>query len=81
MLPKKDWFAMTLEVESGNAKAIAGGERLVLRPIWSPDGSHVAFISVGPTGQPDIYVVGSDGRDLRPMQVSIRSKEAFIDWR
>ena len=81
VLPKKDWFAVTLDVETGNAKAIAGGERVVLRPIWSPDGGHVAFISVGATGQPDIYVVGSDGRDLRPMQASIRSKEAFIDWR
>jgi Tol biopolymer transport system component len=81
VLPTKDWFVVITNVETGRTAAIAGADRLVLRPTWSPDGRRVAFISVGPTGQPDIYVVGSDGRGLRPLQATIRSKEAFIDWR
>lgn len=80
-LPTKDWYAITFDVETGKTAAIAGEDRLVLRPIWSPDGRHVAFISVGPTGQPDVYLVGSDGQGLRPMQATIRTKEGFIDWR
>lgn len=80
-LPLKDWYAVAVEVASGAARVVAGGDQLVLRPAWSPDGRQIAFISVGPTGQPDIYVVDRDGGLPHPLQMTIRSKEAFFDWR
>ncbi len=81
-LPLKDWYAVLLDVESGAGAALAwGGDRLVLRPTWTPDGSAIAFLSVGPTGQPDIYLAGRDGTDPRPLQFTLRSKESYFDWR
>ena len=80
-LPLKDWYAVTTDLDGGASAVVAGSDRLVLRPTWSPDGRSIAFISTSPDGQPDIYVVGRDGRGLRPLQVTIKSKESFFDWR
>ena len=33
-------------------------------PSWSPDGRHIAFV-YDPVGDPEIYVMGSDGSNLR----------------
>lgn len=31
-------------------------------PKWSPDGSMIAFLSVEPNGNYEIYVIDSDGK-------------------
>lgn len=33
-------------------------------PAWSPDGSQIAFVSAQKDGDPQIFVVDADGRDL-----------------
>jgi Tol biopolymer transport system component len=53
----------------------------VFSPVWSPDGDEIAFIGVSEPGQPDIYLINSDGTGLRPVQVTVRSHEFGLDWR
>jgi len=50
-------------------------------PAWSPDGRSVAFISVGPLGQPDLDVVDAGGGRAVPVQVTLLTKESSVDWR
>jgi Tol biopolymer transport system component len=32
-------------------------------PAWSPDGKRIAFLGAGVDTEPDLYLVGADGRD------------------
>ena len=40
---------------------------IVLAPSWSPDGSRIAFAANIRDGGFDIYTIGSDGKDMRPV--------------
>ncbi|OGO37716.1 MAG: hypothetical protein A2147_00750 [Chloroflexi bacterium RBG_16_57_8] len=49
-----------------------------LYPAWSPDGGHIAFLSMREKDL-DIYVMGADGSDTRKLFDS-GSHDADIDW-
>jgi Tol biopolymer transport system component len=47
-------------------------------PAWSPDGTKIAFVSIGPGGQQDIFVMGSaiDVIDPTPPPVNLTNNPA-----
>jgi hypothetical protein len=80
--------AYVVDIQSGAIKELTSFQNAqVLKPIWSPDGSEVAF-AVGqsdPLGQFEIWVAASDGDDLRPIDTSAalimdsrKSKPVFV---
>jgi Tol biopolymer transport system component len=55
-------------------------ERIELTPVWSPDGSQIAFnaraTSAGPGGEQTIYVMNSDGSGIH----AITGNGGELDW-
>ena len=57
-----------LTPDGSTARALTSFEHKSLYPIvWSPDGSSLAFASLGsdPAGGQDVYVIGRDGNNLQ----------------
>jgi serine/threonine protein kinase len=48
-------------------KTITGGGAGAQRPVWSPDGTRIAFSFEGADLTPAIYVANADGSDLRQL--------------
>lgn len=49
-------------------------------PVWSPDGSQLGFIS-SRDGQPDFYIMDSDGRSIRRVTSSESNREIrYATW-
>lgn len=54
------------DVESGQARQLTAGVKMDTNPVWSPDGSQIAFRSTR-KGSPQIYVMPVDGGEARPL--------------
>lgn len=53
---------------SGEPRRLAGVQGDAFFPAWSPDGASIALrATLTATGRRQIYIVGSDGRGLRPL--------------
>jgi Tol biopolymer transport system component len=51
-----------------------------IHPVWSPDGSQLGFIS-SRDGQPDFYIMDSDGRNIRRVTSSDTNREIrYATW-
>lgn len=48
-------------------------------PVWSPDGKRVLFSMAAADSNPELYVVGSDGRGLKRLTRTRGSAEVFGD--
>jgi hypothetical protein len=77
-----------INVETGEAVTLARTRGQVSQPIFSPDGKSVVSIVIPSVDggvdaffQPDIYRVSANGGALRPVAVTLRTHEAFVDWR
>ena len=81
-MPLSDWYLVRVDVPSGAQHVLttASGSP-VFRPAWSPEGDRIAYISVGTSGQPDIYVIAATGGKAWPLAVTLRTKEQYLDWR
>lgn len=76
------WSLVRLDEATGQRTVLtAPAKRGVFSPTWSPDGGQVAYISVTAGQEPDVWVVGADGSDDRPVQVTQRTFEVSVDWR
>ncbi|HLQ62328.1 MAG TPA: hypothetical protein VK131_10720 [Candidatus Acidoferrales bacterium] len=76
------WYLVRMDVASRAQTVLTRAEDSPpLRPVWSPDGSSIAYITIGRTLAPDIYVVPAGGGRARPLQLTILSKEEYVDWR
>jgi dipeptidyl aminopeptidase/acylaminoacyl peptidase len=80
-LPQEGWHIWTVDVQTGEAKQITGHPIYEESdPTWSPDGKWIAFMSNrydDPDAHPDyidLYVMPSEGGDLRKIDTPIGSK-------
>jgi Tol biopolymer transport system component len=48
-------------------------------PVWSPDGTKIAYEAEGVRGRPDIYVMNTDGSDRRQL-TNHRARDENPDW-
>jgi Tol biopolymer transport system component len=69
----------TLSTDGNNLRRITDNGFWDLYPVWSPDGSRVAFLSQR-TSNLGIYTMNADGSDTKLLYDS-SSNEADIDWR
>ncbi len=76
------WTIVALDLSSGEQRVLALGDGTPIpRPVWSPDGAEIAYVTSATGGKPDIYVVATAGGVPRPLQVTTTSWELFVDWR
>ena len=57
------------------------GELPARDPVWSPDGSRIAFVRVPPdagVSYDQLFVMNADGSDVRQL-TSVQSKTAYVD--
>jgi Tol biopolymer transport system component len=69
----------TLSIDGDDLRRITHNNFWDLYPVWSPDGSRIAFLSQR-TASLGIYVMNADGSDAKVLYDS-SSHEADIDWR
>lgn len=62
-------------VLSGSVTELASG----IQPVWSPDGSMLAFLS-NKSGSQELWTIKFDGSDLRQLTDDELSKEYFLNW-
>jgi TolB protein len=67
----------TFNLDTGEARAIAHG----ISPVWSPDGSMVAFLS-NQSGAPELWIVRADGTGLQQLTQDGQFKSPFgnLSW-
>lgn len=67
-----------VSADGGTAVRLTASPSIETEPVWSPDGSHIAFASSRNGGQ-DIYVMSADGGDLQRLthHSAIESPETF----
>jgi len=68
----------TLKIGSGELRRITDNGLMDVYPVWSPDGTHLAFLSLRDNDL-DIYMMGNDGSNQRKLYDS-GSHDADIDW-
>ena len=68
----------TIDVNGQNLKRLTDNTYWDLYPTWSPDGTHVAFLSKRDSDF-DIYIMNADGSDQHLFYDS-GSHDADIDW-
>ena len=78
-----DLVLATLALDSSRPKKITIGRGTDnTSPSYSPDGTHIAFIS-GRSGSPQVYIMDADGSNvqlLTPYKAGVRSYRASPDW-
>jgi len=62
---KTDIFIM--DIGGSNTKQLTENPSLNSMPTWSPDGKHIAFVSNRNGGIPHVFVIDSDGSNLRQL--------------
>ena len=68
----------TIRIDGGELARVTDNNLLDIYPVWSPDGTRLAFLSWRDKDL-DIYVMGSDGSNQRKLYDS-GSHDADIDW-
>ena len=56
-----------------DARRVVGGRRTEQKPVWSPDGTRLLFVSdrrASGSARADLYVIGTNGRGLRALGVT-----------
>ena len=62
-----DWEIVTTNLNGSDRHRLTKNEGYDVGPVWSPDGSRIAFISGDTYDLKGIYVMATDGSDVRPV--------------
>jgi len=73
-----DYEIYTINIDGGNRLKLTEGEYFDAYPVWSPDDTRIAFLSMHDKDM-DIYVMDTDGKNLKMLYDS-GSHDADIDW-
>ena len=63
------------DVTSGEVRELSRG----ILPVWSPDGSMLAFLS-NRTGNPEVWTVRTDGTELQQITSDGKTKRFSLAW-
>lgn len=79
----QSWRLVRLDLDTRASTLLTPAEATpTLRPVWSPDGSTIAFLSVGKkNGNVDIFTVNAGGGPVRQLAITLQTSEQFVDWR
>jgi dipeptidyl aminopeptidase/acylaminoacyl peptidase len=69
----------TIRVDGSDARTLTDRWSWVDMPVWSPDGSQIAFMARRDDGNQDIYVIDADGSNLRRLTTD-RTADAYPSW-
>jgi len=69
----------TLPVEGGEATRITRGMAYDMQPEYSPDGSHLVFVS-DRNGSENLWMANADGTDARPLTTGERDSYMSPIW-
>ncbi len=69
----------TIDIETGARSQLTQDPSADLWPVWSPDGQHIAFVSERDNSSGEVYVMSSDGSDVRRLTDNDLS-EAMLAW-
>jgi Tol biopolymer transport system component len=77
-----NWSLAKVDLRTGVKLTLTRAEDSpVFRPVFSPDGRRIAYITAGKLRlQIDVGVMNADGSDAHTI-VTLRTKEEFVDWR
>ena len=65
------WEIQTVEIMGDETRSLASHTAYDMNPVWSPDGSHIAFVSRrAQDSQSRIYVMTADGGDVKAITTS-----------
>ena len=66
---------VTADLDGSNVQRLTENESLETNPVWSPDGSRIAFLSDQGNfaGQFQLYTMADDGSDVRSVAPSVRA--------
>jgi Tol biopolymer transport system component len=76
-----------VNLETGARVVLARTTSQISQPIWSPDGESIICIAlpavdaVDAFAESNIYQVSAEDGELRPLAITLRTNEAFVDWR
>lgn len=68
----------SMGMETGRLTQLSRGDAYYTAPVWSPDGTQIAFVSTQ-TGGVDLFVMGADGSNPRQL-TSGYERVAAPDW-
>ena len=74
-----DWEIVTSDPDGSNKERITDQEGLDYSPVWSPDGSRIAFLS-SRLGQHNIFSMSPDGKDVRSIAPSVDGVYSPLVW-
>lgn len=82
-IDRTGWALIEVEVATGRQRVVLDdGVTPAFKPVYSADGSRIYFIGIsGPPAQSDVWVVGVDGADPHPVQVTTKTFETAVDLR
>ncbi len=69
----------SLSVEGGNARALLTGHAFQSQARFSPDGTHLAYVSDG-SGSDNVWIALSDGTEARPLSNVRRATMLSPAW-
>jgi TolB protein len=62
---------MLLNLATGESTAVTKGDQLNVDPVWSPDGSRIAFVTNAPGGRFNLYTSAfANGRFAEPVRLT-----------
>lgn len=54
-------FAAEVHASGGQVRQLTGADEVDPTPVWSPDGTKIAFVGIAEDQKEEIFVMGSDG--------------------
>ena len=78
-----NWEIGTSALDGSDERRLTKNEALDVNPVWSPDGTLIAFLSTrdsGYVGKFNLYVMQADGSDVRSVVPSVQSSSSPGLW-
>jgi Tol biopolymer transport system component len=76
----RDWDIWVADANGHRARDVIDAEGNQDFPIWSADGTQLAYSGSSPSGDPDVFVARADGTQVTDLTPSSRDSETAQGW-